>query len=228
MVPTHGEYDLHMLMLRTGCNRFCVVYTHPVLTDAMPLTIAVHLAVASCRSGYPTKLLDTDPQLTALDWSNTEDTDGVPVVHLGDSGLEDDLPRVGESFELVVIDGAPRMGSLTASAVRVSDLVVIRSNPAADIWSAETVVDVCKSHAVPAVIVLSRAVVGTKEADEATETLWSFGLPVLNARTSQCIAYSRALRQGKSVLDPPSAEKAEAEIRQIANEVLELIPRADE
>ena len=184
-------------------------------------TIATNLASAWHAGGRDVLLLDADPQLTALDWSDTEDTDGVPVVHLGDSSLEDDLPRVGESFELVVIDGAPRMGSLTASAVRVSDLVVIPVQPtAADIWSAETVVDVCKTYNTPAVIALSRAVVGTKEADEATEALRSFGLPVLNARTSQRIAYSRALGQGKSVLDLPSAEKAAAEIRSLSDEAL--------
>jgi len=44
-------------------------------------TIAVHLAVASHRSGYPTKLLDTDPQGTALDWrrQTPEGYDGPPV-----------------------------------------------------------------------------------------------------------------------------------------------------
>lgn len=184
-------------------------------------TIATNLASAWHAGGREVLLLDADPQLTALDWSDTEDTDGVPVVHLGDSSLEDDLPRVGEPFELVVIDGAPRMGSLTASAVRISDLVVIPIQPtAADIWSAETVVDVCKTYSTPPVIALSRAVVGTKEADEATEALRSFGLPVLNARTSQRIAYSRALGQGKSVLDLPSAEKAAAEIRSLSDEAL--------
>lgn len=189
-------------------------------------TIATNLASAWHAGGREVLLLDADPQLTALDWSDTEDTDGVPVVHLGDSSLEDDLPRVGESFELVVIDGAPRMGSLTASAVRVSDLVVIPVQPtAADIWSAETVVDVCETYDTPAVIVLSRAVVGTKEADEATEALQSFGLPVLNGRTSQRIAYSRALGQGKSVLDLPSAKKAAAEIRSLSDEALSHLNR---
>ena len=184
-------------------------------------TIATNLASAWHAAGRDVLLLDADPQLTALDWSDTGDTEGVPVVHLGDSSLEDDLPRVGESFELVVIDGAPRMGSLTASAVRTSDLVVIPVQPtAADIWSAETVVDVCEAHAVPAVIVLSRAVVGTREAGEADEALKSFGLPVLEGRTSQRIAYSRALGQGKSALELPGAEKAEEEVRAIADEVL--------
>jgi chromosome partitioning protein len=184
-------------------------------------TIATNLAYAWHEGGRDVLLLDADPQLTALDWSDTGDTDGVPVVHLGDSSLEDDLPRVGDSFELVVIDGAPRMGSLTASAVRMSDLVVIPVQPtAADIWSAETVVDVCESHAVPAVIVLSRAVVGTREAGQAAEALESFGLPVLEGRTSQRVAYSRALGQGKSVLGLSGAEKAEQEVRAIADEVL--------
>jgi len=184
-------------------------------------TIATNLASAWHKGGHDVLLLDADPQLTALDWSDSGGQDGVPVIHLGDSSLDNDLPRVGDSFDLVVIDGAPRMGSLTASAVRVADLVVIPIQPsAADIWSAETVVNVCQSHGTPGVVVLSRAVVGTREADEATGALESFDMPVLSSRTCQRVAYSRALGQGESVLDLSGAAKAANEIRSLASEVL--------
>lgn len=184
-------------------------------------TIATNIASAWHKEGRDVLLLDADPQLTALDWSDTGDTDGVPVAQLGESNLERDLPRVGQSFDLVVVDGAPRMGSLTASAVRVADLVVIPTQPTApDIWSAETVVEVCETEGTPAVFVLSRAVVGTKEADVADEALASFEIPILDARTHHRIAYPRAMGQGISVLDLPGADKAASEIRALSDEVL--------
>jgi len=189
-------------------------------------TIATNLASAWHRTGRDVLLLDADPQLTALDWNDTGSEDGVPVVQLGESDLERDLPRVGDSFELVVIDGAPRMGSLTASAVRVADLVLIPTQPSApDIWSAETVAEVCQSEGTPAAFVLSRAVVGTREASEADEALASFEIPVLDARTHHRIAYSRAMGQGRSVLDLPGADKAAKEVRDLSTEVLSHLNR---
>ena len=189
-------------------------------------TVATNLAAAWHRGGRDVLLLDADPQLTALDWSDTGNGDGVPVVQLGESNLQRDLPRVGESFELVVIDGAPRMGSLTASAVAVADFVVIPVQPSApDIWSAETVVEVCEAQDTPAAFVLSRAVVGTREAGEADDALSSFGIPVLDARTHHRIAYSRAMGQGRSVLDLPGAGKAESEIRDLSTEILSHLNR---
>jgi len=192
-------------------------------------TIATNLAAAWYRSGRDVLLLDADPQLTALDWSDTSDGDGVPVVQLGKSNLRRDLPRVGESFELVVIDGAPRMGELTASAVSVADFVLIPVQPsAADIWSAETVVEVCEARDTPAAFVLSRAVVGTREAGAAADALASFDIPLLEARTCQRIAYARAMGRGVSVLDVPGADKAADEIRSLADEVLTYLPDSNE
>lgn len=192
-------------------------------------TIATNLAAAWHRSGRDVLLLDADPQLTALDWSDTSDGDGVPVVQLGKSNLRRDLPRVGESFELVVIDGAPRMGELTADAVSVADFVLIPVQPsAADIWSAETVVEVCEARETPAAFVLSRAVVGTREAGAAADALASFDIPLLEARTCQRIAYARAMGRGVSVLDVSGADKAADEIRSLADEVLTYLPNSNE
>lgn len=86
-------------------------------------TIATNLASAWHSDGRSLLLLDADPQLSSMDWSDSGDGDGVSVDQLGESNLKRDLPRVGESFDLVVIDGAPRMGKQTAAAVRVADFV---------------------------------------------------------------------------------------------------------
>lgn len=189
-------------------------------------TISTNVASAWHADGRRVLLLDADPQLTALDWSDSAGGDGVPTVQLGRSNLKRDLPRVGESFDLVVIDGAPRMESLTAEAVNVADLVAVPIQPTApDVWSAETILEVCEARETPAVLVVSRAIVGTRESDVVGERLSSFGVPVLEARTHQRIAYPRAMQQGVSVLDLPDAEKAAEEIRSLANELLTHLKR---
>lgn len=181
-------------------------------------TIATNIASAWHRDGYRVLLVDADPQQTALDWSDLKE-DGVPTVQVGKGSLESTIPQVASDFDIVVIDGAPRMGSLAASATRTADLVVIPVQPsAADIWSAETIVEVCETYATPAVIVVSRQIVGTNLADAAQEALESFELPVLDARTSQRVAYTRAIGQGVSALD--TGPKAAAEVEALADEIL--------
>jgi chromosome partitioning protein len=187
-------------------------------------TIATNLASAWQRDGYRVLLVDVDPQATALDWSAFGDTD-VTVVTIGRGNLDRDLRRVADSFDLAVIDGAPRMTKLTAASVRVSDFVLIPVRPSApDIWSAETVVDVCEQQGTPAAFVVSSAVVGTTLSDVADDALSTFGIPVLSARTHQRIAYARAIGRGASVLDLSGATKAAAEIRDLADEVLTHLP----
>jgi len=187
-------------------------------------TIATNLASAWQRDAYRVLLVDVDPQATALDWSAFGDTD-VRVVTIGRGNLDRDLRRVSDSFDLAVIDGAPRMTKLTAASVHVSDLVLIPVRPSApDIWSAETVVDVCEQQETPAAFVVSSAVVGTTLSDVADDALSTFGIPVLSARTHQRVAYARAIGRGASVLDLSGATKAAAEIRDLADEVLTHLP----
>lgn len=187
-------------------------------------TIATNLASAWQRDAYRVLLVDVDPQATALDWSAFGDTD-VTVVTIGRGNLDRDLRRVSDSFDLAVIDGAPRMTKLTAASVHVSDLVLIPVRPSApDIWSAETVVDVCEQQETPAAFVVSSAVVGTTLSDVADDALSTFGIPVLSARTHQRVAYARAIGRGASVLDLGGATKAAAEIRDLADEVLTHLP----
>jgi len=182
-------------------------------------TFATNLATAWHQQGRDVLLVDADPQQTALDWSDATDG-GVLTVQVGTSNLEDTIPRLASSYDLVVIDCAPRMGSLTATVVRTSDLVVIPIQPsAADIWSAETVVGVCESYNTPAVLAVSRQITGTNLAKDVQAALESFGLPVLEARTAQRVAYAEAIGQGKSVLDL-SDKKARDEITSLAKEII--------
>lgn len=181
-------------------------------------TIATNLASAWHKQGYEVLLVDADPQQTALDWSDLEEG-GVLTVQVGTKNLEDSLPRLAGQYDYVVIDSAPRMGRLTATVVRTSDLVVIPVQPsAADIWSAETVVGVCESYNTPAAFLVSRQITRTNLAAHVQEPLEELGLPVLQARTAQRVAYAKALGQGKSVLDL-SDSKAQREVESIATEI---------
>lgn len=188
-------------------------------------TIAVNLATAFHLDDADVLLVDADPQATARDWgAASDDADVPPVAGVDRGSVADDVPRLGERFDLVVIDGAPRLESLYVEAVQTSDLVLVPVRPsAADIWSAETIIQVCRAYNTPACFVVSAQVVGTALADGVQASLESFDVPVLDARTSQRVAYTEALGAGQSVLQYDPTGKAADEVRALHHEVQRVL-----
>jgi len=187
-------------------------------------TIATNLAAAFHLSGVQTLLVDADPQGTARDWGAASDADTPPVAGVDRGSIEDDVPRLGGQFDVVVIDGAPRLQEMYVAAVKVSTLVLVPVRPsAADIWSAETIIEICRAYNTPPRFVVSSQVVGTALARSVQESLESFDVPVLDGRTSQRVAYTEALGAGQSVLQYEPKGKAAAEVRALYTEVQRLL-----
>jgi chromosome partitioning protein len=176
-------------------------------------TISVNLASALEN----TLVVDTDPQQSALGWSDLRD-EGPAVVKVGKASISD-VRRLASDYEHVILDGAPRLTEVMEEAVKVSDLVVIPTQPSAmDIWSAEPVTELCKRHGTRAVFCISRGIVGSTLTSSAREALQSFDLPVLSG-TRQRVSYVRSLNAGRSVLGSGD-QKAAEEICQLKNDIL--------
>jgi len=191
-------------------------------------TIATNLATAFHLDGAETLLVDADPQGTARDWGAASDTDTPVVAGVDRPSLDEDVPRLGSRFDLVVIDGAPRLHEVLVSAVQASDLVLVPVRPsAADIWSAETIIEACRAYGVPARFVVSAQIVGTALAGSVQDALESFDVPVLNARLSQRVAFTEALGAGQSVLQYKPKGKAAGEVRALYDDVRQLLNQID-
>lgn len=191
-------------------------------------TIAVNLATAFHLSGTETLVVDADPQATARDWGAASDADTPVVAGVDRGSIREDVPRLAERFELVIIDGAPRLQETYVEAVTVSDLVLVPVRPsAADIWSAETIIDICHAYNTPARFVVSAQVVGTALADRVQGALESFDVPVLDARTSQRVAYTEALGAGQSVLQYDGRGKAAGEVQALHDELSALLEQIE-
>lgn len=193
-------------------------------------TIATNLARAYQLEGHRTCIIDADPQGTASEWAARQE-ESPPVFAAKEPTIHKDVPALEGAFDVVVIDGAPRMEAMATSAIKAADLALIPVQPsAADIWAAEDIIDlvrarqeVTRSESDPqgrpaAAFVVSRQVVGSNLAGTVQAALEAFDVPVLEARTSQRVAYAEALGAGLSVLDV-SAEKAQEEVEQLTREV---------
>lgn len=186
-------------------------------------TLSINLARAFQRGGYRVLIVDSDPQGTARDWSQTSQEyypqARMPgVVGLDRPTLEKEIPEISNAFDLVIIDGAAKLHQLTASALKVADTVLIpvqTSGP--DIWSAQDLVDIIKTRQditggkPRAAFLVSRQTVGTRLAADIDQALREQGLPVLTARTCNRVAYMETITGGTTVVDqhPPSAATRE-------------------
>ena len=204
-------------------------------------TLATNLAVAVQARGRSVVVVDTDPQGTARDWAaSAPDGDGGPGLPLvvgidRAASLRREVVKLAGSHDVVVIDGSARVEDMDAVVLRVADLVLVPVTPSnADIWGSGPLVDLVLARREvagkpDAAFVVSRQVAGSNLAAEVGAALEGVGLPVLEARTTQRVAYAEALSGGWGVTGPTGdAEgardpKAAAEVAALAAEVLQRL-----
>lgn len=196
-------------------------------------TLATHLARGlQLQGGRSVLIVDSDPQGSARDWSRMQtDHAGMPgVVGIDRPVLEREIRKIAGGFDVVVIDGAARLQEMSVSALKASDLVLIPVQPSPlDVWAVSGLIELIQERQQitdgrpRAAFVISRQITGTNLANEARGVMEGFGLPVLEGRTAQRVAYAEALATGSTVLDEAPSGKAAGEIETITRNVLDLL-----
>jgi chromosome partitioning protein len=160
---------LYTLLLCYSCTHMNVVAVLNQKGGSGKTPIATNLTSDFQRGGHRMDLVDADPQKTASEW--TARGEATPPTYEATTDLETNILALGESFDLVVIDGAPRMTDLATEAVKAADLVLITVQPSrADIWAAADILDVVQARqkiagGPDAAFIVSRSVARTNLAD---------------------------------------------------------------
>ena len=172
-------------------------------------TLSINLASAFAEL-HPTLLLDADPQGSALDWADSRSTPqmNLDARELLSGDLLRDLRNLARSYDWIIIDGPPGIGRTSAEAVRVADMVLIPSKPSPlDVWACADIVEAVKARqrttgGLPrAAFVITMARPRTLLVRQVETALAEYGIPALNARTTERVAYPTTTIEGKSVLD---------------------------
>ena len=192
-------------------------------------TLATNLAWVLAEKGT-VLLLDADPQGSARDWGhfNTGGPDQLSVAGTGHEPLVDQVRRLSNRYDWLIIDGPPGISNIGADAVRVADVVLIPAKASAfDVWAATDIVAAVKarqqdSNGTPkAAFVITMAKPRTRLGRQIDAALAELGLPVLQSRTTDRVAYTQAGNDGTSVLTGPD-RTARDEILAIRDELEQL------
>lgn len=194
-------------------------------------TLAVHLAAAFALQGKRVMLVDADPQGSALDWAASRDGDeSFPVIGLPKPTLHKELPKLAADYDLIVIDGAPRVYDVARSAIMASDIVLIPVQPSPyDVWAAKEIVDLLTEvrpfkENLKAAFVINRKIVNTAIGRDVTDALAEYALPIMASHVGQRVSFAESAGQGQTVLEADPASIASQEITALVNELTELAP----
>jgi chromosome partitioning protein len=193
-------------------------------------TLAVHLATAFARKQQRVLLLDADPQGSALDWAAARHGEPLfPVVGLPKSSIHKELPALTNNYDLVLIDGPPRVYDVARSAIMASDLVLVPVQPSPyDVWAAKEIIDLMNEADVykptlKKAFVINRKIVNTAIGRDVAQALSEYPIPVLQTAVCQRVAFAESATQGLTVFELDPDMLASQEMSQLADEILGLL-----
>jgi chromosome partitioning protein len=188
-------------------------------------TNSLNLARAFQKMGMEVALVDSDPQGSARDWKEVDENNPVPVFAIDRPTIHKDIKSLS-NMDIVIIDGAPSLEQMSASAIKASDLVIIPVQPSPlDIWATSDLVDMVKQRIeltdekLKATFLVSRVIANTSLGKEVSSVLAGYELPVLDTVIFQYIDYTKSIAKGLTVHDYAPNSNAAKDAWKLAEEI---------
>jgi chromosome partitioning protein len=201
-------------------------------------TLAINLAACAHLAGLRVLIIDMDRQATAFDWSVVERAAGsrcagITVVQAvsrkADTalGIAGQIPMMSRGYDVVFLDGPPRLGDVTMAAAVAADVALIPLEPfAASLWAVPDTIDLLDSadsirehrgmRPIERALVLSRAGIGTRvlrdaEAEIRKDPAGGKLLGVVHQRVS----IAEVMKVGEAAATVPTAASAAEEFSRL-------------
>lgn len=196
-------------------------------------TLSVNLAAVFAQRGQRVLLVDADPQGSAMAWSAARELPPLfPVVGGAKETLHKDMPDLARDYDIVIIDGAPRVTRLGRSAITASDLVLVPIQPSPyDVWASAEIVDLVREVQVikenlKIVFVINRKIANTAIGRDVAGALAEFDVPVLPTALHQRVIYAESAAQGLAVSEAAPNSEAARELTALVDGIMAEQQRA--
>lgn len=186
-------------------------------------TIALNLAAALAQERLKVLFVDADPQGSGLAWSSVRERAPLfPVIGMPKPTLHKELPALAKDYDMVVVDGAPRVNDLARSAILACDHVLIPVQPSPfDIWSCAEIVGLVHEAQqfrpeIKATFVINRRIANTAIGRDVLKAFADLPFPVAPNTIAQRVAFAEAATQGLTVVETAPGSSAAREIYDLA------------
>ena len=167
------------------------------------------LAVAFAKSGKSVCIIDTDDQSSSTKWFSKRQANDIHCFSILDShALRKALPMHKKHFEVIIIDGTPKVNSLAQVSMKFSDLVIIPIDSGGEALEATTtiiegVLDVQSEQEEPvkALLLLNRVQKHTALSKFIEQDARKFPLPLMETQVRDYISHKETYYSGTTVLD---------------------------
>ncbi|MFN5589625.1 MAG: ParA family partition ATPase [Holosporales bacterium] len=208
--------------------------SHTVITIAQQkggagkTTLAVHLATTWCLRGKNVALVDIDPQGSLTRWYDVRrktygNTALQPEVRTVTGWrLANEVSRLAEAHDIVIIDSPPHTQSEAKIAIRSATAVIMPVQPSPmDLWATEPTLRLCRDEKVPALVVLNRVPSRTLLTDQIRIKLVDeLNAQIANTQLGNRVQLASTLLKGRGIGELAPRTPAAEEIEDLAMEVL--------
>jgi chromosome partitioning protein len=180
-------------------------------------TLAINLAVYASSYNKQSAIIDLDPQASAANWHDSRDLEEPVVVSAQPARLQNVIDAAKDAgANLIFIDTAPHSESASLAAARIADFVLIPCRPAIlDLRAIGNTVDLVKLAGTKAAVILTCVPPSGTLAQEAAESVSSYGIQLCPLRIGQRAAFVHSITAGQSVNEYEPNGKASEEIKSL-------------
>ncbi|MFO0445584.1 MAG: ParA family partition ATPase [Holosporales bacterium] len=207
--------------------------SHTIITIAQQkggagkTTLAVHLATTWCLQGKNVALVDIDPQGSLTRWYDVRKTTygntalQPEVRTVTGWRLSNEVSRLAESHDIVIIDSPPHTQSEAKSAIRSATAVIMPVQPSPmDLWATEPTLRLCRDEKVPALVVLNRVPARTLLTEQIrTKLIDELNAKIANTQLGNRVQLASTLLKGRGIGELAPRTPAAEEIEELATEV---------
>lgn len=178
-------------------------------------------------------LVDADPQATARTWADVAVENGHPcptTIAMGANMHQaTQLPRLVDSYDLVLVDCPPRHSEIQRSALMAADVAILPCGPSAhDVWAMAATIELLRDAMevrpeLRAYVLITRKVANTIIGVGARDALRQCNLPLLRSELHYRVAYQEAPAAGLGVAQYAPSDPAAREVISLVDELLEVL-----